>query len=233
MGKRVCPLCKSKIKSFIPFRQRENAKCPDCGAVERHRALWLYFKYKAKIFSDREYTNGYKLLHFAPEAAFYTIFKSMKNIDYYPVDIDPTKTEIREIIDIQSINYQDEMFDIIICNHVLEHISCDYTAMNELHRVLKENGAAYITVPVFNIEKTIEDSSYNTPDLRLQHYGHKAHKRMYGKDFPHKLRSTGFLVEEINMIEGLTGDELYRYGLNTGGRQPLYKCTINMEIKNG
>mgnify|MGYP001028982017 CR=1 FL=1 len=48
-----------------------------------------------------------------------------------------------EQIDIQKIPYKDETFDIVIANHMLCHVSDVDKAIEEVHRVLKNNGIFY------------------------------------------------------------------------------------------
>ena len=132
----------------------------------------------------------------------YKIFNNQENIDYYPVDINPkrykkNKINIREKVNMENIPYEDNTFDFIYNSHVLEHVPDDIKAMGQLRRVLKEDGICLVTIPLFNIPKTLENEEYNTPELRLKHYGQKNHLRKYGNDFKNRLESVGFDVEEV------------------------------------
>jgi len=225
-GVKFCPACKSDIKSYLPYGTilRSNAQCPNCGAKERHRAFTLYLEKEAEILNITDKQPGaIKLLHFAPERVFFEKFSKNPDIDYYPVDIESSNSEMRDIIDIQIIDYPDKLFDYIICNHVLEHVPRDDVALNELCRVLKDEGVAYISVPMQDIEKTIEDKSYNTPELRQRYYGQEDHLRVYGKDFLQKLKTSGFSVEIIDLTKDLTNQDLYRYGLERT-EQAIFRC---------
>ena len=221
--KLLCPACHNRVMKYLPYGvpQRTNAQCPYCGAVERHRAIWLYFENCTDIMSNAR-KSKYNILHFAPEKVFYDKFKNMINCDYYPVDADYTMKNIRDVVDIQELFYEDNFFDVIICIHVLEHIPDDNRALKQLLRVLANNGVAYIDVPIYNTEKTFEDSSYNTPELRLKYYGQEDHVRKYGKDFFEKLKRAGFNVEVIELNQNFSDEELYRYGLQRN--MYLYKC---------
>jgi SAM-dependent methyltransferase len=225
---RRCPACSNDVTTFRPFGaiQRLNAQCPHCFALERHRALWLYLKKHTNLLSVNKSTDIVKLLHFAPEEVFNNRFSGLPHIDYYPVDINAEAKGIRKAVDIQDIDYEDATFDVIICSHVLEHIENDIIAMKEMYRVLKNGGVAYICVPVFNIDDTIEDPTYNTPELRFMHYGQEDHLRIYGRDFLRKLDDAGFKVEIIDMIDAYPLHELFRYGLSYNGAQTMYKCNI-------
>ena len=212
---RYCPLCKSEFRIFLaggPVFVRKNSQCPNCSSMERHRMLGKFLEEKTDIFSEN---RNVKLLHFAPEPVFINKFKTYNNnIDYYPVDFNDSLEGIREKVDIQSIPYNDEMFDFIICFHVLEHIPNDNIAIKELLRCLKRNGIAFIAVPIDeNNDTTLENPEYNTPELRQKYYGQDDHVRMYGKDFPKRLEKAGFLVEYIEPNKELSNDEIKRYGL--------------------
>jgi hypothetical protein len=222
-----CPACGKDVSGFLPFGAtlRTNAQCPHCFALERHRALWLYLEKHTNLLSDNKAHDVVKLLHFAPEKVFFICFSGLPYIDYYPVDINATAKGIRKVVDIQDIDYQDATFDVIICSHVLEHIENDTIAMKEICRVLKSNGVAYICVPGSDSEETYENPAYNTPELRLMHYGQEDHLRRYGRDFAKKLEDAGFKVEIVDMTDGYPEHELYRYGL-TKGTQIMYNSIV-------
>jgi SAM-dependent methyltransferase len=218
---KICPVCESKIRLYLPFgaKLRRNAQCPVCLCLERHRFLWLYIKKHALIDAVREL----KLLHFAPEKAFYNIFSKLQNIDYYPVDINHLFPGIRDCVDIQKMNYADSTFDLIICSHVLEHIPDDQAAMQELHRVLAPGGVMLFMVPLKrSLAETLENPEYNTPELRLQYYGHSDHLRFYGNNLGELLSRAGFSVEEAECRNYFTNEEITYFGLNPGNT--IFMC---------
>lgn len=228
--KKLCPLCNKEFWTYLPFGEipRKNARCPYCGSLERYRAWYLFFNNHTNIFCNP--VNEVKILHFAAEGFIYEKLSVLTNVDYYPVDIDPLGgggvEGIRDVIDIQKIKYPDNMFDIIICNHVLEHVQDDIIAIKELYRVLKKSGIAYINSPVFDsLEFTLEKPEYNTPELRLQYYGQHDHLRKYGMDYISRLESAGFSVKVILPNEIFNDSELSRYGLLKD--EKIYQCTIN------
>lgn len=223
MQENYCPICENFSK-FKPFgiTSRSNALCPHCHSLERHRLV--YFLMQRRYGHMLEHEN-IKLLHFAPEVPFYRLFKKFNNIDYYPVDFNPEIYEARNIhirdkVNMENLQYEDNMFDFIYHCHVLEHIPNDLKAMGELYRVLKEGGVCVTLAPVFNIPKTIEKEEYNTPELRLKYYGQEDHLRKYGLDFKDRLESIGFNVEELlstaiisseveNKLYGIRHDRVY------------------------
>ena len=178
IGEKQCPICNRTVKMFGPSGTplRYNALCPHCNSLERHRALWLHVN-KKKILPE---SNNIKLLHFAPENCFYNILQN-RVADYYPVDYNPDFPGIRCRVDITNIPYKDDFFDVIICNHVLEHIIDEERALTEISRILKAEGTAIITVPLNGLDKTFEKPEYDTPELRLIHYGQEDHVRIYGR----------------------------------------------------
>jgi len=224
-SKKMCPICEAEFNVYMPFGEnlRKNAQCPNCGSVERHRALWLFFEDANLLKEDKG--RKINLLHFAPEKVFHDIFMNSSDIEYYPVDFNANHPLIRDVVDIQQIQYEDDMFDMIICTHVLEHVPDDKLAMRELYRVLKSGGTAFLNSPVFNIEETIEDPDYNTPQLRLKYYGQSDHYRKYGNDYTQRLESVGFEVELIEPNRVYTNEQLIRYGLSPNER--IYTCKKN------
>ena len=216
---KVCPICKKNVRIFWPYgvMLRPNAQCLNCRALERHRTLWLYFE-TCDLFKK----PGMKLLHFAPERAFLSRFAAMKNIDYWPVDIDPNFPGIRRTANIMDIPFEDESMDMIICNHVMEHIEDETKALTEMRRVLKTGGIAIINAPVDpQREETFENPEYNTPELRLKHFGQHDHVRIYGMDYAKRLEKV-FSVEVLEPNRRLSSQQLKDYAVWEGDR--IYVC---------
>lgn len=211
-----CTVCDHSARLFIrdPIAQNE-FRCPNCYSLERHRLLGLY---KNKVF----FTGNKKMLHFAPEECVKKVFSDKKNIDYLSADLDRSKAMIE--MDIQNIQFPENSFDLIICNHVLEHIPNDQKAMNELYRVLKPRGWAFLTVPInYKSETTFEDPAIFTPEQRIENYGQADHLRVYGLDFREKLNEAGFIVTVDNRLDTMADELKSRYCLNK--KEYLYLCT--------
>lgn len=218
---KFCPICKSHLAAFLPFGKnlRENAQCPNCGSLERHRASYLFLNEKTNIFKE-----NIKMLHIAPEKVFAELFLAQNNIDYLPVDLDKDMPYVKEKMDIQDIDYPDNTFDFIYCSHVLEHVPNDKKAIQELYRVLKPSGTALISVPLkHSLKETYEDPSINTPELRTKHYGQFDHLRYYGLDFQEKLENIGFKVISNDFIKKMDEKTITTYGLSTA--DDLFYCT--------
>jgi SAM-dependent methyltransferase len=219
-NKKTCPVCGERIRLYVPAGNplRRNAACPACGCLERHRLLWLYLK-KHNPWDGKERT---KILHFAPERALFNHFDGDKRTDYFPVDSDGRYEGLRDIVDMQSLPYPDCEFDMIVCNHVLEHIPDDAKAISEMHRILKPGGRAYVTVPIdSNLKETFEDASFDTPELRFKHYGQDDHVRTYGRDFEDRLSL--FDLSVIVPRSFLSAEEIETYALTE--EEKLFVCT--------
>ncbi|MDR2438255.1 MAG: class I SAM-dependent methyltransferase, partial [Planctomycetaceae bacterium] len=109
-------------------------------------------------------------------------------------DIEPGRA--KKVVDITNICFESESYDYIVCNHVLEHIPDDHKALNELYRVLKKRGTAFLSVPIKG-EITDEDLSVVDPDERTKRFGQFDHVRYYGIDFKTRIESAGFQVSVI------------------------------------
>jgi SAM-dependent methyltransferase len=205
-----CPVCGGRFRKFLPYgynNVRENVLCPKCLSLERHRLLWLYLKEKTGFFR-----NNYKVLHIAPEQCFYKRFRKLNNLQYVTADLESPLADIK--MDIQSIPLNDNEFDIIICNHVLEHVKDDNRALHELFRVLKPGGFAILQVPVdISLPATYEDDSITNPKEREKHFRQKDHFRLYGADFPERTKKAGFIITETNYLDEINNDLKIRFRL--------------------
>jgi len=210
-GDRVeCPVCGGRFRKFLPYgynRVRENVLCPKCLSLERHRLLWLYLKNRTGFFTEK-----LKVLHIAPEQCFFRLCRKMPNLTYITADLESPLAEIK--LDIQDMPFPDDDFDVVICNHVLEHVPDDRKAIREIFRVLKRNGYALLQVPAdYSMEHTHEDPSITDPSEREKHFRQKDHYRLYGRDYLQRLTEAGFHVPGENYLDGLSTRERERYRL--------------------
>jgi ubiquinone/menaquinone biosynthesis C-methylase UbiE len=119
-------------------------------------------------------------------------------------------------MDIHQIPFEENTFDVVMCNHVMEHVEDDLHAMKEIFRVLKKGGWAILQVPFMgkNLEHTFEDpAAARTPSQREKVYGQRDHVRIYGKDYPQRLRNAGFKVREDHYVRALDKTVVARYAL--------------------
>jgi len=207
----------SKFLSYGYKTVRKNALCPGTLSLERHRLLWLYLDRETNFLS-----SNLKVLHVAPEQVFYKKFKKLKNWEYFTFDLNSPIADIKG--DLTSTNFKDESFDLIICNHVLEHIEDDKSALNEIYRILKYNGISILQVPM-NVKRknTFEDSSIKSKNQREKYFGQYDHVREYGLDFKDRVEQAGFEVEMINYSTKISQDLVIKYGLMKDDLIPIGK----------
>lgn len=212
------PIDGKSFKRFLPYgygQQRPNVLSPSTLSLERHRLLWLFLKNETAFFH-----KPLKVLHMAPEQCFLSLFKKMKHLDYTTADLYSPIVDVKA--DILDLPFNDNQFDIVFCNHVLEHIEDDSKAMKELFRVMKPGGMGIFQVPQeLAREKTYEDSNIKTPEDRAKHFGQYDHVRIYGKDYFNRLRKAGFKVDEVDYSKTLSPELVEKYCLAKGEILPV------------
>jgi SAM-dependent methyltransferase len=212
------PIDGKSFKTFLPYgygNQRNNVLSPSTLSLERHRLLWLYLKNETDFFSANK-----NVLHFAPEQAFYKRFRKLKNLNYTTTDLNSPLADIKA--DICNLPFENDSYDIIFCNHVLEHIPHDIKAMQELYRILKPGGFGVFQIPQdLNRASTFEDDAITDKKERAKIFGQYDHVRIYGRDYFNKLRSIGFKVEEVNYTATLSNEEINKYCLAKGEIIPV------------
>jgi SAM-dependent methyltransferase len=217
------PIDGKNFRKFLPYgygKQRENALSPSTLSLERHRLLWLWLQRETDFF-----TAPHKVLHFAPEQAFYEIFRGMKNLSYTTTDLNSPLADVKA--DICNLPFEDDAYDIIFCNHVLEHIPDDAKAMQELFRVMKPGGFGVFQVPQdLSREATFEDDSITDPKRRAEIFGQYDHVRVYGRDYFDKLRRIGFDVDEIDYTGTLGPEATERFALAPGEIIPVCRKPV-------
>lgn len=206
------PIDGKSFRKFLPYgygKQRENALSPSTLSLERHRLMWLFLRDETTFFTSK---RKLKTLHIAPEQCFLDIFRKQKNLDYITSDIESPIADVKA--DICDLPFDDNSFDVVFCNHVLEHIPDDTKAMQELFRVLKKGGFGIFQIPQdITRETTFEDNSITDKKERAKIFGQYDHVRIYGKDYFNKLRSIGFKVDEIDYTKKIAPEKLERFCL--------------------
>lgn len=189
-----CNLCKKESSYFLHTSNKKrilyDSICPNCNSRKRHRGLFEVYKNILKSWEKP------KILHFAPEPVFYSLFKLY---DYVTADISLTDVDLK--LDIKDTNLGAKTFDLILCNHVLEHIDDDLKAINELERILKPLGRLILTVPGdWEREKIIK---YKRPDGN-------GHYRDYGLEL---IKILNKKFDEVNTLDLYEYNKLYRLPL--------------------
>jgi SAM-dependent methyltransferase len=202
-----CPCCESTFSRFLPHRGRSHAKCPRCGALERHRALWLFLEQETDLFE-----RPGAMLHVAPEYAFLRRLSTTAGLRYVTGDFDSALADHQ--LDVMDLPFEAGSFDFLICNHVLEHVEDDRLAMAEINRVLKPGGWAILMCPIdCRRATTFEDPSIVTPEQRHRVYGQDDHARLYGRDYAERLAAAGFSVRADRYLDRFDEETIARLGL--------------------
>ena len=212
------PIDGKSFRKFLPYgygNQRPNILSPSTLSLERHRLLWLYLKNETNFFSEH-----LKVLHFAPEQCFLNRFRNLKNLDYTTTDLLSPIADVKA--DICDLPFNDNSYDVILCNHVLEHIPDDTKAMQELYRVMKPGGYGIFQIPQdLSRDFTFEDHTITDKAERAKIFGQYDHVRIYGRDYFDKLRRIGFKVVEADYTSQLTENDIDKYRLAKGEIIPI------------
>ncbi len=214
------PIDGKSFRKFLPYGygvQRENALSPSTLSLERHRLLWIYLQNETGFFSS---DKKLRVLHIAPEQCFLDIFRKQKNLEYITSDLESPIADVKA--DICDLPFKDNEFDVVFCNHVLEHISDDTKAMQELYRVMNSGGFGIFQIPQdLSRETTFEDDSITDRKERARIFGQYDHVRVYGRDYFDKLRSIGFKVDEVDFTKKIIPEKLERFALMKGEILPV------------
>jgi SAM-dependent methyltransferase len=218
---RYCGLCDSSLRGFYPYgvASRSDARCPACGSLERHRLLKIVAEQKTDLFDG----EPKRILHIAPEEAIERLVRQLPRVTYLSADIEDPRASVR--MDITNIEYPGSSFDVILCNHVLEHVPDDRKALREFHRVLSPGGLGMIQVPVSD-PVTFEDFTITDPEERRRIFGQPDHVRRYGPDIRDRMEEAGFAVEEITTEDVTSEGEALRMGLMKGDQ--VFVCRKRM-----
>src|SRR5690606_22376202 len=165
---------------------------PSCYSLDRERLVYVYLVDYFKVFKKR----NLHILHIAPERNIYGFLSKARLPSYLVGSLYSRQYPFVKdflTVDITRTRFSNDSFDLIICNHVLEHIPEESLALNEIRRILKTGGEAILQVPIaYGLEKTLEDRSIISPAERLRQYGQKDHVRLYGCDYEHPWANSNY-----------------------------------------
>lgn len=210
---RECPICGTRRRRFLPYgyvTSREDALCPSCLSLERHRMIWLWIRNNTSLLAERP-----MLLHIAPEVSLMSRLKRLYRgtTHYITADLESPLADYH--FDVEKIPLENESVEVIICNHLFEHVKDDRRAMRELYRIMRPGGWGIMIVPEDRSRATtFEDDTITDPKERTRLFGQYDHRRIYGRDYDKRLAEAGFIVERIPFEAQLTPEEqsLYRVG---------------------
>lgn len=217
-----CPICDRYFGKLVSdgldlpiFKEKQivgggfykNALCPVCLSDQRERLAYLYLKNKTNIFN-----SNLKVLHIAPERNIKKKLQENKKIDYTSFDKVSDWADLKG--DVMNMSFENDSFDVVICNHVLEHVDDDIKAISEIYRILKPNGWAMLQVPIaLDLDTKFEDYNIKTEKDREKFYAQKDHQRLYGKDYDNILENLGFKVDIVDLQAEIGQDSIKNYVL--------------------
>lgn len=103
-------------------------------------------------------------------------------------------------LDIQKTGLPDDSYDVVICNHVLEHVDDVMTALLEMKRIIRPGGFFICSFPVDpDIDLVDEDKSVTSEEERLHRFGQSDHVRLFGIHADRFMTDAGF---DVSFIEG-------------------------------
>lgn len=207
-----CPVCERSFSKFLSYGadivHRDNVLCPYDLTLERHRLMWLYLKDESNFFTAEKLN----VLHIAPEQCFHARFKKQANLNYLTGDLVSPIADMH--FDLHNIPLEDNRFDVVFCNHVMEHVDDAIQCMSELYRVMKPGGWGIMQVPQdYTREITLEDKTITSPEDREKYYWQKDHVRLFGLDYPQWLEKAGFKVTVFNKESKYDTKLIERYRL--------------------
>ena len=206
-----CGICGNSYRRFLPYgrlRARANALCPGCLSLERHRLIWRYLHEHTGFFQ-----RDLDVLHIAPEQCFIAPFTRQHGDRYVTADLESPWAKVH--MDIHQMPFADGSFDVVLCNHVLEHVQDDIQAMREICRVLRPGGWAILQIPFFKPvpAQTFSDDSVTGKRERERLFGQADHVRRYGTDYPDRIAQSGLHPVLEDFAFRLTAEECDAGGL--------------------
>lgn len=200
-NKYKCPCCNKKFRDFLDFNYKrpiyneeiytktyKSTICPYCLSLPRHRIICEYLNNNQQLLKNK------KILLFAPERGLKDYLKR-NNVSFVTADL---YKEADFKIDITKIDFEDSSFDIIFCNHVLEHVDDYKIALKEVNRILTSNGTLICSMPIDTNSRNTVEKKLKTDEERRIFYGQSDHYRNFGLDINKEIEKCGFLVNEIN-----------------------------------
>jgi SAM-dependent methyltransferase len=202
----ACPLCGSTFRHWWHKEQVEWLKvCPMCYSQPRTRLLVLWMRRETDMLAVPR-----AIVHVAPEDVLRDLLAAVGH-RYVTVDLQAPRVDVRA--DLSQLPLREAVFDVAMCNHVLEHVTDDRRCMRELRRVLRPGGTAVVMVPYQPDRVTIEDPSITDPARRTELFGQADHVRLYGRDFVDRLDEAGFDVSCSLYWKTLGEEAARRFGL--------------------
>ena len=199
-----CPCCDYRFRSFNGWDYKEissmfnisryegipqDVLCPICRALPRHRILALWCE------KHIDELKGASILYFAPERSMMRWMKR-NGINCTTADL-YAAADLR--LDIQATGVEGSSYDVVIANHVLEHVDDFRKALQEVHRILKPTGFFICSFPMDpKVDLLDEEAEPLSEAERIRRFGQNDHKRVFGMKADKFLSEAGFDVEVID-----------------------------------
>ena len=229
----VCSVCGQHAEKWIPHpeSQRPNTfltllesvgsildkhNCPNCYCNDRDRHLWLYMNRTALLKN----LSAKRILHIAPEARLEPLIAALRPLEYVRGDLFPRSPGHRKI-DIEALEFPDGYFDLIICNHVLEHVNHPETALAEFHRCLASGGHVVAQTPYSpKLKRTFEMTAPISVPFATLFFGQDDHVRLFGGDIVDYFHAAGLKGELLAHATVLGDIDADLWGCNV--REPFF-----------
>ena len=188
---RHCPCCGHDGK-FVSAKRNSvrEFRCPWCASRPRDRQIALLLE---RLNLDLPRLD---VLHFAPE---WWLFRRLDGAPGYVGGDIIERRNANAVVDATAIAYPDASFDVLVCNHVLEHIPDDRLAMRECARVMREDALAIFTVPTEPGRIETWEPPADMPVAEVEAICGWDHKRNYGYDLVDRLREQGLAARIVEM----------------------------------
>lgn len=219
-----CPCCDWNGPTFQVARgaDQRDLDCPACNSRSRHRLLHFYLQLETPLLSA-----PMRMLHFAPEKSLNLLLKTVPSL--HRITTDRNRSDVRVRADIRQLPFHLGCFDLIMANHVMEHIPDDRAAHRELFRICAPNGIVLLTFPYYPSQsRTDEDPAVTDPSQRKSRWGRDDHYRSAGTDYSDRLRDVGFNVVTDSYAQSFSARDRRRYGLLEN--VTIFRCTKPCQI---
>jgi SAM-dependent methyltransferase len=207
-----CIICDWEGVKFDDDNWHNGVVCPNCKIKVRHRLLIATLKNYSN-HEELSYTRiGYNknIIHFSPERSISNYVSKLAK-EFIKADL--TREDCFKVNMMNMSIFPDNRFDLAIACDILEHVDDDIIAMKELHRIIKPDGYAILSVPQLDPPAmTDEDPTITDEKIRIQRFGQKDHVRIYGDDFRWRLELVGFKVTVIDE-NNFSPEVVSKYGL--------------------
>jgi SAM-dependent methyltransferase len=218
-----CWLCQNEVEAFLPYGlPPRRGRCPHCNAKPRNRAVqWFLQERVCARLSD-----GGEVLEIGPSrtaALYHSRGTALGKAHYTAIDTrrlkfhDDLETPHHfELMNLTDLRFEDERFDLLICNNVLPYIADYRQALAEIYRCLKTDGLAMLNTPMRDgATLTVTQYRANHPELDDAYFAENGDQWMYGRDLLDYIRTANLVVRSETPFTSFAPDFLHHHGLQS------------------